>query len=233
MTIKIYNDIVQGSDEWHALRCGMLTASEMKLVLTPTMKVADNDDTRSHAYELLAQRITGHVEPTFVTDDMIRGQEEEVLARIKYAETYNVEVDEVGFITNDKWGFTLGCSPDGIVGNDGMIECKSRRQKYQLETILSKGLPSNKKINCNLQIQTALLVTERKWCDFISYSGGMPMHTYRVMPDVAIQDAILSAAKAFYIRMDEMQAEYDALLINPEYRLVPTERTKYEEIKIW
>ena len=151
----------------------------MDKCITPTLKIADNDDTRSHVFELLAQRINKYVEPSYVSDDMMRGHEEEVLARIAYSERY-APVEDVGFVTNDKFGFILGCSPDGFVGEDGLIECKSRKQKYQLETILSKGMPSNKKINCMLQIQTALLVTERKWCDFISYHGGMPMVTYRI-----------------------------------------------------
>lgn len=230
MTIKIHTDVLQGSDEWFALRTGILTASEMKMCITPTLKIADNDETRSHMYELLAQRITGCVEPHFMSDDMLRGHEEEVLARDKYAEVNGVEVDEVGFITNDKWGFTIGCSPDGLVGSEGMIECKSRRQKYQLETILSRGMPLNKKINCSLQIQAALMVTERTYCDFVSYHGGMPMWTFRVYNDLAIQEAIIRAAGEFYKRMDEMHADYLRLIADPLLRLTPTEKTERQEI---
>ena len=133
--IRYHRNLVQGSDEWLAARCGMLTASEMKLILTPNLKIAANEKERAHLYELLAQRVTGYVEPAFVSDDMLRGQEDEVEARILYAENF-APVEEVGFITNDWLGFQIGFSPDGLVGDDGLIECKSRRQKFQVETVI-------------------------------------------------------------------------------------------------
>jgi hypothetical protein len=71
--------------EWLAQRCGLLTASEMKLIITPTLKVADNDKTRAHLWELLFQRLTGFVEPQYVSDAMLRGQEDEIYARAAYA----------------------------------------------------------------------------------------------------------------------------------------------------
>lgn len=229
MSITYYKDVVQGSDEWFQLRCGILTASEIHKIITPTLKIAANDDTRSHLYELLAQRISQYVEPSYTGDDMMRGHEEEVLARIAYNEHY-APVEDVGFVTNDKWGFTIGCSPDGLVGEDGLLEVKSRRQKYQIETILAKGVPENRKLNCMLQIQTALLVTERKWCDFISYHGGMPMVTYRVLPDEHMQAAIVEAATAFEFILAQKLAEWKATLNDPNMRLLPTERMVYEDI---
>lgn len=230
MTIKYHDEVVQGSDEWFALRCGILTASEMDKILTPaTLQVANNDETRAHLFELLAQRVNKYVEPTYIGDDMIRGHADEVRARIAYSEKYS-EVTEVGFVTNDRFGFTLGYSPDGLVGDDGQIECKSRKQKYQIETLLSKGMPTNKKINCMLQVQTGLMVTERKWCDFISYHGGMPMMTYRIYPDEEIQKAIFGAAQKFEERIREKLDEYNAVLSDPEMRLIPTERVIEEEI---
>lgn len=77
----IYHDLVQGSDEWRAARCGLLTASEMHHIITPTMKPAKNEKMRAHAYELLAQRLTGYVEPSYISDDMLRGDDDEIDAR--------------------------------------------------------------------------------------------------------------------------------------------------------
>ena len=74
MPITYHDNVIQGSDEWLAIRCGKLTASEMKHVLTPTLKIADNDKTRAHVFELLFQRITGYVEPQYVSDAMLPGQ---------------------------------------------------------------------------------------------------------------------------------------------------------------
>lgn len=201
--IRYHADLIQGSDEWLAARRGILTASEMKLIITPTLKPASNDKERSHLFELLAQRITGHVEPSYISDDMLRGQEDEIEARALYAEHY-APVQEMGFITNDTWGFTIGYSPDGLVGDDGLIECKSRRQRFQVETILSGTMPADYLI----QVQTGMLVTGRKWCDFISYSGGLPMAVIRVPADPAIQAAILDAAEAFEDRLLMKLAAY-------------------------
>jgi len=227
MTITYHKDLIQGSDEWFAIRCGKLTASEMSKIITPTLKVADNDDTRSHVYEIAAQRVNQYVEPSYIGDDMMRGHEEEVLARIKYSENYS-PVDDVGFVTNDEWGFTIGYSPDGLVGDDGLIECKSRKQKYQFETIISRGMPENKKLNCMIQIQTGLLVTKRKWCDFLSYHGGMHMMVARILPNFEMQESIIRASTAFEGKVNDKIAEYHAAI--RELNLLPTERVIEEEM---
>lgn len=216
-----HNDLIQGSEEWHAARCGLLTASEMKLILTSTLKLVANDKERAHLYELLAQRITGYVEPHYVSDDMLRGHEDEMDACLLYAEKH-APLQNIGFITNNRWGFTLGYSPDGLVGNDGLVECKSRRQKYQVQTICEGEVPAE----YMLQLQTGLLVSERKWIDFVSYSGGLPMFVTRVFPDPVMQDAILAAAGAFETRLAERLHQYRAASDG----LQPTERKIRQEI---
>ena len=224
MTIKHHHDLVQGSDEWLAARCGLLTASEMHLVITPKLKIADNDKTRAHIYELLAQRITRYVEPQYISADMLRGQEDEVEARALYAEKY-LPVQEVGFITNDDWGFTLGYSPDGLIGEDGLLECKSRRQKLQIEVLIGNTVPDEHII----QVQTGLLVSGRKWCDYVSFCGGMPMLTVRAYADAKVQDAIIEAATAFDARIVEKRAAYQNML-RSDARLIPTERRIIQEM---
>lgn len=226
MTITYHDSVIQGSDEWLHMRCGLLTASEMRLVITPTLKIADNDKTRAHVFELLFQRLTGYVEPQYVSDAMLRGQEDEVYARAAYCEHY-AEVTEVGFVTNDRWGFALGYSPDGLVGDDGLIECKSRAGKYQVQTIAENEVPAEYMI----QLQTALLVSEREWIDFISYSGGLPMFVKRVEPDLKVQAAIIEAAIAFEQRVAEKEREYFATLAAMP-KLIPTERREAMEIII-
>jgi hypothetical protein len=113
MTVTYHNDVVQGSTEWLQMRCGLLTASEMKLIITPTLKIASNEKERAHLYTLLGQRICGYTEDSYEGYDMLRGREDEIDARIKYSENY-APVDDCGFITNDKWGFTIGYSPDAM-----------------------------------------------------------------------------------------------------------------------
>lgn len=228
--MKIYKELLQGSDEWLAARCGLITASEMKLLLTPTLKVANNDKTRAHLYELAAQRITQYVEPSYVSDDMLRGQMDEVEALARYSSEI-AKVEQVGFITNDKWGFTLGYSPDGLVGDDGAIEVKSRRQKYQVQTLVEHVATGGASIPVEyiMQHQTGLLVSERKWVDFISYCGGLPMCVIRVHPDPEIQDAILDAAQKAETRIAEIIRDFRFAKENASH-LFETERKDYEEI---
>lgn len=240
---KYHPALIQGTDEWLQMRCGKLTASEMKLIVSPPPEVetrvkkngelykqrewepcADNKDTRAHVYELLFQRMTGFVEPHYIGDDMLRGQEDEIYARMEYAKHF-APVEETGFITNDKWGFTIGYSPDGLVGNDGLIECKSRRGKFQVQTIAENEVPSE----YMLQLQTGMLVSERSWCDFISYSGGLPMFVKRVDADQVIQDAIIAAATNFEMKLAEKEREYRATLAGMA-KVIETERREEEEM---
>lgn len=221
-----HSSVIQGSDEWLLMRCGLLTASEMKLIVTPAGKVANNDKTRAHAYELAFQRLTSHVEPQYVSDAMLRGQEDEIYAREAYREHY-APVVEAGFITNSRWGFTIGYSPDGLVGDDGLIECKSRCGKYHVQTIAQDWPPEE----YTLQLQTALLVSEREWIDFISYCGGLPVFVKRVEPDLELQAAIIEAATAFEQRVQDVMSDYRAALANMP-KIIPTERREYQEIVI-
>ena len=224
MTVTIHENVDQGSDLWMGLRCGLLTASEMKLIITPKLKVADNDKSRAHVWELMAQRITKYVEPSYISDDMIRGHEDEIEALIRYQQEYG-KVADVGFITNDDFGFTIGYSPDGLVGDDGLIEAKSRRQRFQAEVITEQTVPEEHIIQC----QTGLMVSKRKWLDYISYCGGMNMITIRVFPDPVIQDAILGAATQFEKKLAEMMDKYNGVLKSGA-RLLPTERKIIEEM---
>lgn len=218
MTITFHPEVIQGSEEWAAMRCGIITASEMKLIITPTLKIASNDKERTHLYELLAQRITRHVEPQYVSDDMLRGREDEVEARELYSQHY-AQVSEFGFVVNDDvGGCTVGYSPDGFVGDDGGIECKSRRQKYQVETLASGEMPAE----YQLQVQTGLMVTGRKWCDFVSFSAGLPMFVKRIEPDPVIQEAIRSAVRVFEMKISTAHEAYRETLRRE--RFVPTER---------
>lgn len=225
----VYHDVEQGSDEWHILRCGLITASEVKLLLTPTLKVADNDKTRSHLYELAAQRITRYTEPQYISDDMLRGQLDEVEARNHYAEKI-APVEQCGFVTNNRWGFTLGYSPDGrVVGTNGGIECKSRRQKYQVQTVIEHYTNSTIPADYLLQHQTGLMVAEWDWIDFISYSGGLPMAIIRVWPDETIQKAIEEACAAAEARISQMMATYEGAVASMS-PLILTERKIEQEM---
>lgn len=192
MSLTIYEDLEQGSPEWLLARCGILTASNVGSLLTPTLKIASSETSRAIQRLLTAERITGHVEEVFVSADMERGMFDEPLARDLYSTTY-APVTELGFMVREINGYKLGYSPDGLVGEDGLIEIKSRKQKIHLKTILDDSVPTENMA----QIQAGLLVSGRGWCDYLSYCGGMPMYRIRVLPDPAWQEAIIGALVAF------------------------------------
>ena len=218
----IHDDFEQGSPEWHEARRGLLTASEMNLALTPTLKPSNNEKTRSHIFEIAAQRITKHTEPTYIGDAMLRGHADEITSRDLYSEHYE-PVEERGFITRDFGGFTLGYSPDGVgVLGDFGIECKSRVQKHHIKTIISNEVPTEHM----LQLQTGLLITEWDYIDYISYCGGMPLWVIRVAPIAGFQDAILEAGENFERQVQEQVGIYDTRTLG---EFIKTEREADEQ----
>lgn len=206
MTVTVYEEMVQGSEEWLGARRGMLTASVIGQLITPkTVKPASNDHSRALVNELVAERITGTSDPVFVNDDMWRGTECEPLARNLYAEHRNVTVTQVGFIVDND--LRLGYSPDGLVADDGLIEVKAPRAKEHLRTILAGEVP-DKHI---AQIQAGLAVTGRAWCDFISYFADMPLFVRRVVPDDRWQTAIRDVCTDFQTTVAEMLERFQIL----------------------
>ena len=211
MGIKYHYDLIQGSEEWHKGRTGILTVSNLKHILTTaTLKEANNDKTRMLAYEMAAQRITEYVEPSYDGFEMMRGHVEEVYAKELYTESYS-PVNDCGFIVNNSLGFNIGYSPDAVIGGKGKecagIEVKSRIQKYQIQTIALDEIPT-KPDDYTMQLQGGLFVTGWEYIDFVSYSNGLPMYVKRVTPDVEIQAAIKSAAINFESRVNDLIKSY-------------------------
>lgn len=197
MTLTTYAELEQGSDEWLAARCGLLTASTIGRLITPaTLKVADNETSRGLTLQLAAERITGHVDFVYPTADMQRGTDDEPFARDAYASNF-APVEQVGFMVRDFGAYRIGFSPDGLVGEDGLIEIKSRRPKEHLKTVL-KGLPPLENM---AQMHAGMLVSGREWCEYVSYCAGLPLWVKRVYPDQRWIDAIHAAAETFEINV--------------------------------
>ena len=129
-----------------------------------------------------------------------------------------------GFMVRDDWGFKIGYSPDGLVGNDGLIEVKSRRPKKHLQTILADEVPPENMA----QLQCGLLVSGREWIDYVSYCGGMPLYLKRVRPDAKWHKAIVDAATAFEEAVAQMVASYETAATE----MPMTERVLEEEMVI-
>ena len=203
MTVKTFETLEQGSPEWLAARCGILTASQIGKLITSTLKVADNDTSRGLTLTLAAERITGEVEYVHPSFAMQRGTEDEPIARQVYADNYEA-VDEVGFILRTEAEYRLGYSPDGLVGDAGLIEIKSRSPKEHLKTILSGKPPAENMA----QLQTGLFVTGRSWIDYCSYSAGLPFWKVRVYTDSAWFAAIEAAAITFETNVADIETRY-------------------------
>ena len=221
MTLTIMDDLEQGSDEWLEARRGMLTASIIGQLITPkTTKPAHNPSARACVMKLAAERISGYVDPVWVSADMERGTMEEPIARDLYAERY-APVSQTGFMVLEEFGCQLGYSPDGLVGDDGLIEIKSRRPKKQLQTILSDAVPPENMAQC----QTGLYVSGREWIDYVSFCGGMPLFVKRVYGDAEWADAIAGTTRDTERAIAEMTEKYKKAIIG----LAPTERTNFNQ----
>lgn len=206
MTLHIHDDVAQGSDQWLELRRGIVTASTVGQLLTATGRPASNDTSRRLTLTLVAERITGEIEPVWINDDMQRGHDVEPIARNLYATKFADEpVTETGFMVRDDWGFRLGFSPDGLVGDNGLLEIKAPRAKGHIATILADQMPAHHMA----QVQAGMLVSGRDWCDFVSYRGGLPPYVKRIHADAKWAEAIVDAVSAFEQRAEEMTTNFD------------------------
>jgi len=187
--------------------------------LPPVYSPSSSDTAKRVTATLVAERINGWSEPVYATRDMERGVMDEPVARKVYSDHF-APVREVGLVVRDDWGFSIGCSPDGLVGDDGLIEIKSRRAANHLGSILADEIPAENMA----QIQCGLLVTGRSWCDYVSFSGGMALWPKRIFPDPDWQRAIVEAVESFEQRAAEMIADYNAAVEG----LPMTERTNYD-----
>ena len=201
--LRVYDTLEQRSPEWFEARLGILTASAVGKLLTPTSAIANNDTSRGLTHMLAAERITGFVVPTFQSDAMFRGVMDEPLARDLYSKLHAPAI-EVGFMVREIDGHKLGYSPDGLVGDDGLIEVKSAEPKIHLARILSADVPREHMA----QMQAGMLVSGRKWCDFVSYCGGMPMHVQRVHAIPEWFATITEALAAFEDNVADSLADY-------------------------
>ena len=158
----------QRSEEWFQARLGKVTASRVADVLAK-IKSGESASRRNYKIQLVSERLTGEKQETYINQAMQDGIDREFYARERYVQQHG-EVEEVGFIQHPT--LEAGASPDGLVGDDGLIEIKCPLGTTHTETLMTQEVPS-KYIP---QIQFQLLCTGRKWCDFISYNPMFPEH---------------------------------------------------------
>jgi putative phage-type endonuclease len=160
--------IEQRTQEWFNQRLGKVTASAISNVIAKT-KTGVSASRESYSTQLTLERLTGKQAEFYTNSAMEWGTATEPQARQHYELYRNVFVDEVGFITHPTIEMS-GASPDGFVGDEGLVEIKCPESKTQMETLLSQKVPTK----YMPQMQWQMACTGRKWCDFVSFDPRMP-----------------------------------------------------------
>ena len=158
----------QGSEEWFTIRIGKVTASRVADVIAKT-KTGYSATRDNYMAQLICERLTGLKGESFTNAAMQHGTDTEPLARAAYEAYADVLVDEVGFVPHPTIEMA-GASPDGLVGDDGLLEIKCPNTATHIETLISKVVPG--KYNTQMQFQMAC--TGRQWCDFVSFDNRLP-----------------------------------------------------------
>lgn len=202
--------IIQGTPEWFAARAGKVTASRVADVIAKT-KSGYSTSRQNYAAELLCERLTGICEPGFTSGPMQWGKDQEPHARRAYEGRHEVEVYEVGFVDHPEVRMS-GASPDGYVGEAGLVEIKCPLTATHLDTLLGGSVPGK----YLTQIQWQLACTGREWCDFVSFDPRLPeaMQVYveRIPRDLSMILELETEVSAFIRELEgrvaSLQARY-------------------------
>lgn len=159
----------QRTPEWFAERLGKITASRIADVVGKTKSGSYGAARKNYMAELLCQRLTGQQEEKFTSAAMQHGTDTEPAARAMYMLETGTDVTETGFIPHPTIAMS-GASPDGLAGEDGLIEIKCPNTATHLEFLQSRK-PKHEYL---LQMQWQMACTGRQWCDFVSYDDRLP-----------------------------------------------------------
>lgn len=160
---------VQGSPEWLMERCGNVTASRIAELMAKVKSGGYAASRSKYRAQIVTERLTGTVAPSFVNDAMRWGIEMEPFARAAYETRYGIMVEEVGYVPHPEIERS-GASPDGLVGDDGLLEAKCPDTDTHIETLMSKSIPAK----YQLQMLWQMACTGRSWCDYVSFDPRMP-----------------------------------------------------------
>lgn len=204
----------QRSDEWFSARLGKVTASRVSDVIAKT-KTGASASRANYMAELLCERLTGEKAQSFSSAAMQWGEEQEGAARAAYSLMTDATVDLVGFVVHPEIPF-LGASPDGLVGEDGLVEIKCPNTATHIDTLLRGEI--EKKYVTQMMVQMAC--TGRKWCDFVSFDPRLPpemqLWIKRVERDQAKISEITSEVISFLGELDAKEAELRARYMERE-----------------
>ena len=203
--------MIQGSDEWFAARLGKVTASRISDCVAKTAKGAWGATRSTYMGELIVERLTGERGNTFTNQAMEWGTAKEPEARAAYEFRYDASVVEVGFVEHPLIPMA-GASPDGLQGDNGLIEIKCPfNSKAHIETLLRQAPPPEYLD----QMQWQLACTDRQWVDFISFDPRMPesmsLYVHRVQRDSKRIAELETMVREFLAELDAKVAELKAI----------------------
>jgi hypothetical protein len=203
----IVHDVQQGSPEWLAVRCGIPTASQFDRILTAkTRKPSSQAD--KYAHELLTEWQLGEPMDAASSQFMQRGTVLESEAAGWYEFTTDIEPQAVGFVTNDAG--TIGCSPDRLIGGDGLLEIKCLSAVNHVAALLGDA------DEYSLQIGGQLWLTKRDWCDRLYYHTTMKPIVQRVERDEELISQLSEAVEAFADRLAKMKQKLISMGCKPK-----------------
>lgn len=196
--MEIIRGIEQGSQDWLNLRAGVVTASNFSAV------ISKGQMRKTYMMKLAAERLTGQLGDNFTNSAMEWGTEHEPQARANYEfETFN-SVEEVTFVKVSDW---VGVSPDGLIGDDGMLEIKCPNTNTHIETVIANKMPTKHKP----QVQGQLWAAQRQWCDFVSFDPRLPTNQLfitRVERDEKYINELKQAIDTFVNELQEVVARF-------------------------
>lgn len=199
-------DFPQGSPEWALARAAKVTGSRAADVIA-TIKSGEAAARRDYRTQLVIETLTGKpAEDGYVSRDMERGTELEPFARAAYEVKHGILVDEVGFVLhpeNDR----IGCSPDGLVGTDGMLQIKCPKSATHLQWLRAGVVPAEHKPQMLLE----MACTGRAWSDFVSFDDRLPkpfdLFIVRYKLDPLMVLGIIAEAEKLLAEVDAIVAE--------------------------
>lgn len=193
--IQVFN-CDQNTPEWFEARAGIPTASEFHTVMASGRGGGESKTRKTYLYKLAGEVITGKSVEGFKNEHMERGHEMEDQARDMYSFISDAEIQRVGFIRNGQ----KGASPDGLIGDRGMFEAKSKLPHLLIECLMRDDFPPEHKAQC----QGALWVAEREWIDIVVYWPDLPLFVKRAYRDESYIANMATAVKDFNEELAEI-----------------------------
>lgn len=198
--MKIYNEIEQGTPEWFSIRKGKATASHAQAIGN------NGKGLETYINEVVSEYFSSAEKEQYSNIHTERGNELEPVARSMYELMNNVEVEQIGFCEYNEF---VGGSPDGLIGEEGMIEIKCPDDKTYFNVLMEEKIDSAYDWQCQMN----MLILERKYCDLIFYNPNFEksMMIFRLVPDEKMQEDLKEGFKKVEERIKELKNKYKKL----------------------